>query len=215
MTAHGLIPDEWLLSYAAGALGEAHALVVASHVESHEELRRKVADAEAIGGALIEDIKPAEISVSMFDDLLSQLDGSVPQEEAPQKSFPHMPNVLAEYIGKPLDNLKWRIMGPGLRQVRLWDGENGEKLWLLKARGGTTMPSHDHRGSEMTLVLKGSYHVGTAHYTLGLIELADQDTLNHEPVIDEGEECICLVVTEAPIKIHNWIGRMVQPFIGL
>jgi putative transcriptional regulator len=77
------------------------------------------------------------------------------------------------------------------------------------------VPAHDHNGIEMTLVLQGSYHVGEGLYASGMLEIADDDTTNHKPVIDQGEDCICLVVTEAPIKIHSLIGRLVQPFIGL
>lgn len=106
-------------------------------------------------------------------------------------------------------------MGPGLSQVRLWTGPRDERLWLLKAKGGAKVPAHDHNGIEMTLVLQGSYHVGEGRYASGMLEIADDDTTNHKPVIDQGEDCICLVVTEAPIKIHSLIGRLVQPFIGL
>ena len=77
------------------------------------------------------------------------------------------------------------------------------------------MPVHDHRGTEFTLVLRGSYHVGDQHFTPGQMELAGPETLGHQPIIDEGEDCICLAVTDAPIRPYSLIGRMVQPFIGL
>ena len=106
-------------------------------------------------------------------------------------------------------------MGPGMQQCRLGEGPNGQKLWLLKARGGTRIPVHDHRGTEFTLILRGSYCVGDDRYTPGLLEIATPDVVDHQPVIDEGQECICLVITDAPIRLHSWIGRLVQPFIGL
>ena len=125
------------------------------------------------------------------------------------------PQPLHAYLGQSLEDLNWRTMGPGMKQVRLWSGDKGEQLWLLKAKGGTKIPAHDHGGAEMTLVLKGSYHVGEAQFTPGMLEMADIDDTNHHPVIDEGEDCICLVVTEAPIKLHSFVGRLAQPFIGL
>ena len=51
MTRHGIITDDWILSYASGALSEAHALVIASHCHYHPELQQKVQDAETIGGS--------------------------------------------------------------------------------------------------------------------------------------------------------------------
>ncbi|WP_417451755.1 cupin domain-containing protein, partial [Kordiimonas sp.] len=126
-----------------------------------------------------------------------------------------IPSPLARYMGKGLDDLKWRFMGPGMKRVKLRSYDNGERLWLLRARGGTAMPFHDHRGTEFTLVLTGGYTVGQKHYTPGLIEVADANVTDHQPIIDEGEDCICLVVTDAPIKLHSVIGRLVQPIIGL
>jgi len=220
MTQVGLIPDEWLVSYAAGALSDERALLVATHVAYHPGLKAKVADAEAVGGALLDtqDVAATEVHTS-FDDLMARIDMDEPDEtdeKAPAlTSDDDLPDMLRSYLDKPLDDLKWRMMGPGMYQHKLSNGPDGEKLWLLRARGGTEMPVHDHRGLEMTLVLRGSYRVGDKRYGPGLLELADSDVVDHQPMIDEGEDCICLVVTDAPIRLHSLIGRMVQPFIGL
>mgnify|MGYP000011717362 FL=1 len=216
MNANGLIPDEWVLSYAAGSLSEAHALVVASHIDYHPELQSKLSDAEAIGGALLEKNDTAEVSGSMWQGVLDQLDENVDEEDKIIiEDTGNLPQPLTDYLKGGLDQLHWRKMGPGLSQVRLWTGPNDERLWLLKAKGGAKVPMHDHRSLEMTLVLQGSYSAGDDRFTPGLIELADENTHNHQPIIDEGEDCVCLVVTEAPIKIHSLVGRLFQPFIGL
>jgi len=219
MTQHGLIPDEWLVSYAAGALSDAQAFLVASHLAYHPSLKGKVSDAEAVGGALLEGITPADMADDAFDDILARLDMPANDETsaAPQvqTTDTDLPSLLQERLGGSLEDLKWRMMGPGMKQHRLASYENGEKLWLLRAKGGTEMPVHDHRGTELTLVLRGSYRVGSQHYTPGLLEIADQDLADHQPIIDDGEDCICLVVTDAPIRLQSMIGRMVQPFIGL
>ncbi len=218
MTQVGLIPDEWLVSYAAGALSDERALLVASHVAYHPGLKARVADAEAIGGALFDAQEPTADLDCSFDALMARIDMSDMDEEdaAPVlTSDRDLPAVLRAYLDKPLDDLKWRMMGPGMYQHKLSNGPDGEKLWLLRARGGTEMPVHDHKGLEMTLVLRGSYHVGETRYGPGQLELADSDVVDHQPMIDEGEDCICLVVTDAPIRLHSFIGRMVQPFIGL
>ncbi len=219
MTQVGLIPDEWLVSYAAGALSDERALLVASHVAYHPGLKARVEDAEAIGGALLDAQEPIADVDSSFDALMARID--LPDLDDEEEAVPSLasdddlPSVLRSYLDKPLDDLKWRMMGPGMYQHKLSNGPDGEKLWLLRARGGTEMPVHDHRGLEMTLVLRGSYHVGDKRYGPGQLELADSDVVDHQPMIDEGEDCICLVVTDAPIRLHSFVGRMVQPFIGL
>ncbi len=215
------IPDEWLLAYAAGNLSEAKSTLVATHASYHPELREKINDAEHIGGALLSDADSADLSDGFLDRVLDQIDAieknDTPAVETKSNHVddPRIPAPLAEYLGHGLDDVKWRFMGPGLRQAKLWTGKNGEKLWLLKARGGTEMPEHDHRGTEMTLVLQGSYTVDGHRFGVGDLELAAGDIVDHRPIIDEGEDCICLVVTEAPIKLKTMIGRAFQPFIGL
>jgi putative transcriptional regulator len=214
---NGMIPEEWVVSYAAGSLSEAHALVVASHIDYHPEIQKKLADAESIGGLLLENNEITTVSCDMFDDILGRLDEeitSIPQK-TDAKPESNLPKPLMDYIDGDLSDLKWKAMGPGLSQVRLWTGPNDERLWILRAKAGTKVPMHDHRSLELTLVLQGSYQAGGERFKPGMIEVADEHTHNHQPIIDEGEECICLVVTEAPIKIHSLIGKVVQPFIGL
>ena len=214
---NGMIPEEWVVSYAAGSLSEAHALVVASHIDYHPEIQKKLADAESIGGLLLENNEITTVSCDMFDDILGRLDEeitSIPQKTDAEPES-NLPKPLMDYIDGDLSDLKWKAMGPGLSQVRLWTGPNDERLWILRAKAGTKVPMHDHRSLELTLVLQGSYQAGGERFKPGMIEVADEHTHNHQPIIDEGEECICLVVTEAPIKIHSLIGKVVQPFIGL
>lgn len=220
MTRPGLIPDEWLMSYAAGALSEQEALLVATHVSYHPWLQSRLADAEAIGGAMLDALEPVAINDGVFDAILARIESPV-ADAVPTQAVESVtcdkdiPPVLGKYLGQPMTDLRWRAMGPGMKQCRLADGPGQQRLWLLRARGGTRIPEHDHGGAEFTLVLRGSYHVGDAHFTPGLIEVADTHVTDHQPVIDEGEECICLVVTEAPIRLHSLVGRLVQPFIGL
>ena len=57
-TAHKL-QDEWLLSYAAGALNPGRSLMVASHLAYHDDLQETVADAETIGGILLNSMEEA------------------------------------------------------------------------------------------------------------------------------------------------------------
>ncbi len=218
--ADRLISDEWLVAYAAGNLSEAKATLVATHASFHPELKAKISDAEDIAGAMLGATQGADLSDGFFDRLMAQIDeqGDTAREpvnvEAAYRD-PRVPQPLADYLEGNLDELKWRFMGPGMKQVKLWAGENGEKLWLLKAKGGTEIPEHGHNGNELTLVLQGGYKVDGTHYTVGDLEVADGGVEDHRPLIDDGEDCICLVVTEAPIKLKGTIARAVQPFIGL
>ena len=41
------------------------------------------------------------------------------------------------------------------------------------------------------------------------------EEIKHQPIVDTGSECICLIATEAPLKFTGIMGRLAQPFIGL
>ncbi|WP_321395599.1 ChrR family anti-sigma-E factor [Emcibacter sp.] len=210
----GLVTDEWIVSYASGGLNEGHALLVASQAALRPEVRQKINEAEALGGAFLETGASVPVSDTLLDEILARLPETEDGVEEPHYRNPSLPAPLADYLGCGLDDLKWRFMGPGLQNVRLWTGPNDERLWLLRARGGITIPEHGHRGNEMTLVLQGSYHCGGQQYVAGDMDLADGDDV-HQPMIDPGEECICLVLTEASLRFNSFLVRLVQPLIGL
>ena len=54
MNAAKKLQDEWLLSYAAGALDPARSVMVSSHIAYHDDLQEAVADAETLGGTLLD-----------------------------------------------------------------------------------------------------------------------------------------------------------------
>lgn len=218
-TAH-MIQDEWLLSYAAGNLTPGRSLIIASHAAFHDPIQEKIADAESIGGALLERASPADVDEALLERLMDRLDDTPAQVidgSAAGKSAPNgkvFPPALADYIGADVDELDWRFMGPGMHNVRLWNGPNDERLWLLRARGGVAVPEHGHSGDEWTLILKGSYQTEFGRYSVGDMDLSGEEVV-HQPVIDDGEECICLVMTDGPIRFKSVFARMVQPLIGL
>ena len=213
-TAHKL-QDEWLLSYAAGALDPARSLMVASHIVYHDDLQDAVADAETIGGSLLESIQKADVNDSILDALMSRLDEiEMPEVTPVAAASGKYPQPLMDYMNCDMESIKWRFMGPGMRYSRFWNGPNDERLWLLRARGGVQVPEHGHTGDEWTLVLKGSFSTETGHYRRGDIDVASEDIV-HQPKIDEGEDCICLVMTEGPIRLQGAFGRILQPLIGI
>lgn len=211
-TAH-TIQDEWLLSYAAGALSPGRSLMVASHAAYHDDVQEKVADAEAIGGAMLESVGSTEVDPRVLARLLDQLDQAPAPVAAPRASNV-FPEPLAEFVGGGVDSLKWRFMGPGMSHVRLWNGPNDERLWLLRAHGGIEVPEHGHNGEEWTLVLKGALRTSAGRFGVGDLDLVDE-SVEHQPIIERDEECICLALTHGPIRFKSLTARMMQPFIGL
>ena len=76
------------------------------------------------------------------------------------------------------------------------------------------MPRHTHDGSELTLVLTGGFTERGNHFLRGDVAVADS-SVDHCPVADPGEPCLCLAVTDAPLRLTGPFGRLLNPFVRI
>ena len=206
------------MAYAAGALSEGQSLLVASHLSFLGDAPARLAAAEAVGGALIDDLAPELMAPDALAQTLARLDAAeMPRPVAVPRSASDdpLPAPLRDWLGRGVDELKWSFLGPGMKKVKLWrGGPNDQRLWMLRAQPGVKIPKHGHRGTELVLVLKGSFSDPHGGFHPGDVEESDGARM-HALDIGEGEECICLALTEGPIRFESWIARAIQPFIGL
>lgn len=217
MSAVNQTSEELLLRYAAGRLRPAPALVVASHLAMSPSSRKLLAHYEGIGGALLDGEPMAPLSAGLFERTLARLDAPVrPESAVPAPG--HEALALGVSIPDPLAGRSigpWRWLGPGMRFARVDMPEDpAHNVILLRVAGGRALPEHSHSGEEVTLVLKGVYRDEAGRYREGDMVVEDGET-NHTPVVDGEDECICLISIEGPMRFRSWLGRMVQPFIGL
>jgi len=78
-----------------------------------------------------------------------------------------------------LQDIKWKSLVPGLAvHDVLGDRKRstGDRMYLLRAKGGMRLPHHSHHGEEWTLILKGSYTADDNRYTRGDFHIADETT---------------------------------------
>jgi putative transcriptional regulator len=212
---HTLNP-EWLLSLAAGTLSPAYRVVVESYLDQRTQEKQALRAMEELGGVLLEEQAPETVSGDLLQqtlDLLTEPE-SPRGQTAPAPTDPAMPASLQAYLGQPLSAVKWSFLGPGLQKCLLWKGGNDERLWLLKGKANAGIPAHSHQGPELNLVLAGGYHNNGQGFGPGDIEEGDGDD-THQLTMDPGEDCICLAATQGPLVIHNWPGRLLQPFLGI
>jgi len=205
--------DDLLVSYSAGALGESWSLAVGSHVHLCKEFSDDVALGEKIGGSLLSDLAPIALEKSL-DALLDRLGDQEPIGEAVnQEQDALIPSPLCDYIGDSLDDLEWSMVGNGITQHLIETSDSGQAR-LLRIPSGTKVPEHEHSGRELTLVISGGYKDDSGSYSRG--DMADiDDGLGHQPIADEGEDCVCLIVTDTPIKFKGILPRILQPFLKI
>lgn len=212
-------PDEaTLLSYAAGSLNEALSVTVAAHLAMCARCRAAVRAAEAVGGVSLESAEVAPLAADSLAHMMARIETPAALRPEPRPkprvTDPRVPAPLARHIDGGLDEIRWRWIAPGVRSHEISVSPSGGRLVLLRIASGKAMPEHGHRGSELTLVLAGSYSDATGRYGPGDLADLDED-LEHTPVVDSEEDCICLVATEAPTRFKTLIGRLLQPYLRI
>ena len=217
MTINHHPSEELLLDYAAGGLTEAWSLAVATHLALCPTCRRAVASMEAVAGSLVENILPVPVSDGVLDAVLRRLESDPAISEVATHGnaggHPLIPRPLRGYVGSEVDAVAWKRLGMGAYQCLIPTGDNATAR-LLRIPAGRPVPQHTHRGLELTLVLQGAFSDATGKYNAGDFQEADEQ-LSHRPHAAEAEDCICLAVTEAPLRFKSLAARLAQPFLGI
>ena len=150
--------------------------------------------------------------------MLSQARNEVtsPAPRPPSHTFANaiIPHPLRSYLGGDLDNLQWKRLAPRVQQIPIATIDDRSKARLLRFQSGLTVPSHGHNGRELTLVLTGSLCDRDTVLYRGDIAETDERT-EHQPFAGPGEDCVCLAVTDAPLRFKSMFARLLQPFFGI
>ncbi|NBB48125.1 transcriptional regulator [Rhizobium sp. CRIBSB] len=217
------ISDELLLDYATGNLAEGWSIAVATHLALCPACRDRLSFMEHTGGQLLEatevtdkEVSPADSWAAMKAKMAAQGSVRTPaaMPVAAPRDLPILPEPLRSYLGGDIDDLKWRALGRGAYHIPIKTGDKESQVRLLKIPAGKPVPEHSHGGRELTLVLKGAFTDGATVFKRGDIEEADE-TLTHQPVATPDDDCICLAVTDAPLKFKSLLVRLVQPVLGI
>lgn len=207
------LTDDILMGYATGTLPEAFNLMVASHLSLCDTCRAQVEAYEALGGEVLNQTSGNAVSMdegSLQATLSLIAGGAVDEIRVPAVEGAVLPAPLRDYVGGDLDAVQWRGIGMGVKQAILPTSRDATAR-LLYIPAGAAMPDHGHNGTEMTMVLKGAFQDADGYFARGDVECADAD-LHHTPVADIHEDCICLAVTDAPLRFKGLMPRIAQRF---
>ncbi len=213
MTPRHHISDDLLLSYAAGSLAEGWSLAVATHLSLCPECRDRLMTAEAAGGELLDALEPTPLASDTWASVRARL-GTPDELPRVQPDTAILPQPLRDYVGGDVDAIRWRMLGKGAAQLRIKTGDSETQVRLLRIPAGKPVPEHSHGGRELTVVLTGAFHDGTTLFSRGDLEEADSD-IQHIPTATPDADCICLAVTDAPLRFRGWIVRALQPVLGI
>lgn len=201
------IPGELLLDYAVGRMAEPWSLVVACHLALCPDCREEMRRLEALGGDILAHTEASPLRRPLPADLPARDMARKPGGATP--ALPardaRLPAPLLSYLPGGLDAARWRWVGSGVRSFPLPLRSRQGMVSLLRIEPGRGLPSHSHGGDEMTLVLCGGFSDERGDFRRGDVEIADGD-VQHQPVAMPDEPCICLAVTDAPLRFAGPFG---------
>jgi putative transcriptional regulator len=204
--------DDMLQAYAAGTLDEGQRIAVATHMRTCARCSGWVSALEQVGARMLERLPPTAMSRDALDRVLGRLSAApaLPPAGATLDDVSGLPAFVRRYrFGQ------WTWVGPGvhLRPIEL-PVDSPTRVFLLKAAPGTKMLQHSHTDLELTCVLSGAFRHQGGYFGPGDFDLGDED-VEHQPLVDPGEDCICLVAMQGKLRLSGLLGRLMQPFVRL
>jgi putative transcriptional regulator len=213
------LTDETLQDYAVGSLGAPMETLVACHLTVCRPCREKAALTDSIGGELFDQFDSVSVSHSASDILKQAREASPAPTQVPSKTpdftSAGVPRPLARLLPANLDELDWRRIVPGIKQINLSDQPRHMGAFkLMHLAPGVVLSAHSHNDRELTYVVKGSYQDEIGRFKAG--DIADLDgNVAHQPVVDTHEPCIALIASLSPVTYSGMLGKIMQPFIGI
>ena len=207
--------DTLLAAYTAGTLDHGQHIAMATHLAGCAACRKSVREFEQVGGVILGDLPPAAMSADALTKIEARLvapviPARVPELTVPESDLPGLPRFVRGYR---FQDWKWIAPGLHMRPIVL-PHVSDTQVFLLKAKPGMRLLEHSHTGVEMTCILSGSYSQSGTRYGVGDFDFGD-DEVSHQPLVDPGEECICLIAMQGKLKLGGILGRIMQPFIPL
>lgn len=207
--------DALFAEYVAGSMRRPERVLLDAHIDIKPESRDWVLNLEAIGGSSLElsPEEPIKDPESMIDAIINSPDQDKPSKDRLRpyrynKNDEWMPASLRQFLGLSTKEIPWRKKIPGVSIYKM-ENVDGCEVSLLRIKPGAAIPTHTHEGRELSLVLKGSFDDGDGQYARGDVSVADNN-VDHKPIAGMSEECICLVVTDAPVRFTGPLARLVS-----
>ena len=208
-------PEEAMLAaYAAGVLDLGQRVALATHLHACPRCRAWVSAMECVGGEVLAESPPADMAADALERTLTRLDEAPPPPAPLVAARPSAPPELPAFVKRYAFG-DWRFVAPRIhmRPIRL-PHSSPTRVFLLRAAANMRLIPHDHTALEMTCVLRGGFRMDDRHYGAGDFDFGDE-SLSHEPHVDAGEDCLCLVAMQGELRWKGFWGLLARPFVHL
>ncbi|MCW8334207.1 ChrR family anti-sigma-E factor [Vibrio paucivorans] len=213
-------PDNAVLKqFAAGELPVSVSVIVSSHVEMCPHCQAKVAQfSKELADSTFAPESAFFNQVAGVEDeqFISMIDSITDLE--PDPATDKLPKTVTEIeiagkrlaLPRALKSLglkEWSGLGK-LSRSRLDLDDGDMRMSLLHIEKGGNVPTHTHKGFEITLLLQGSFEDDMGRYQTGdFIWLDGEHT--HSPVTEEG--CVCLTVSSDALHFTEGVSQLLNP----
>jgi len=218
--------DILFMHYAAGRLCPQESLLVAAAMSLNSEARRKVEQFESMGAALLCEEAPAAVSQNCLDGVMKKIEARTPEavaaEQPKTSALPpdglNIPGVVFAMISTACATRRQSLERLArdrktFLELHMTPREPAlKRLHLMRLKPRQEAPRHRHIGREITLVLQGSFTDGLGRYRQGEILLIDDARIEHQPRAED-EGCVCLTLTEAPLRFLNPFSRIINTLV--
>jgi putative transcriptional regulator len=210
--------DVLLAGYAARTLAPPLLVLIAAHLDLAPDNRAYVAALEAAHGVFLENLDPVPLPgrdrrlVNIFASVSPAGNHGACEAPLPQhRDALLLPEPLRRFIGRNLSELPFAETLPGVEQAVIATGAYGEAS-MLRCRPGARFRPHGHGGTEVTLVLAGSFSDHQGSFGRGDVMIADE-TCHHQPIVgDDG--LLCFMVSQDAVGAQGGIGRLIERVLG-
>ncbi|MDG1024487.1 MAG: ChrR family anti-sigma-E factor [Gammaproteobacteria bacterium] len=213
-------PSSQLLNqFIQGELATGKSIIVSAHMELCKSCCAKAKELEALAvsswvdpsiAPQLESPSATDYSSMVASIVQSAQLSSEPVEEVVEVQMDvlddsiKLPKVLAKAAQQ---GLNWKQVAGGISEAQLILDDETQCEFIYMAPG-SKVPVHTHKGSETTLVLKGSFEDELGEYKASDFIVRDTQH-HHQPGSKEG--CLCFAVLDSPLKFTQGLARFMNP----
>jgi putative transcriptional regulator len=203
--------QELLVRHSAAQLPLSLSIAVSAHIEMCPQcgsVVRKITEQQA------DLFESQDVSNNInFSTILEEIFEHKPEFQAePKKTAINTISVAGTKYQLPraltrFTDLKWSSFGAISRARVVKDADNIRGS-LLHIEKNSAIPSHTHKGYELTLLLEGTFEDENGVYNKGDFIWLD-NSVEHTPFTQEG--CLCYAVQDAPLHFVAGISKVLNP----
>ncbi len=219
--------EDILVEFSSGNLDWAVSITVSAHLQLCPTCKQKVAQLNTLGSSMLSRTPPVAVEEKSFATLMTRIkqteadqkDADIAPKTPPKEDLKtcdrtkRLPHIVQKLIPKEKP-LKWSFISPSLKAAQLETGQNKYEVSFHKIKRGGKVAEHDHKGLEVTLILEGSFSDAEGNYVVGDFLVKNPGDV-HRPIAAQDQDCLCLSVVEAPVKITGLMGNLINPFLSV